>query len=435
MVLRSASALRALAALLLTLQRVEAQSIRQFRLVYSGDIRGAIFPVDATGAQARDANFESCSLFGGAARREAQLAAWRVDEPSDVIAVDGGSYFFGSGTSYYAFDTSASAHFFTRFGYDAASLRYLDLAACGDDKAAQWVDAVTDDTSIFVVSNFDATSPSPLSGRVASWRILEDEATGAIRAGFLGLMDDAFVDETTRNRLMDRVQSVAAAREELRREAEERGVCRGNADIDDGLLFPIIVLSDVALDAGLRDVLERVEGIDLAVTVADPDAKQASTEVTNWFGDSVVVATLGPGAPRNGRHLGSIVIDFDATRGIVENYAVEVVELTCHVANATGAADVAHAQALDVMLEYWGAMNATLGATVATLETGIAYDKAACRTTWCPIGSTVAGELCHHSSDSSRRCLPVRRQRLRRRRARHRRLARRLVAPRSDPVP
>lgn len=382
-----------------TMRPTQHGATKRFRLVYSGDIRGAVFPVDASGAQAKDANFESCSLYGGAARREAQIAAWRVDEPLDVIAVDGGSYFFGSGTSYYAFDTTASAQFFSRFGYDAASLRYLDLAAGGDETAAQWVDAVTDDTSIFVASNLDTSHPLPLNGRVAAWRILEEEATGTIRAGVLGLMDDAFVDEATRDRLLDRVQAVAAAREELRREAEGRGVCRGNSDIDEeeGLLFPIIVLSDVALDAGLRDVLERVEGIDLAVTVADPDAAQASTEVTNWFGDSVVVATLGPGSPRNGRHLGSIVVDFDGVRGVVENYAIDVVELTCHMANATQAADNAHAEALDIMLEYWVAMNATLGATVATLDAGIAYDEATCRTTWCPIGSTVAGEFCRRS--------------------------------------
>lgn len=360
------------------------------RLVFTGDIRGGIFPADQDNVQTPDDNFEACTVFGGAARREGYLALWRdmsAASSEDLIVLDGGSHFFGSGTAYYAFHLNASATFMNRAGYDAASLRYLDLSqATTEAVASRWLNAVD---VPFVLSNWNLTASQV---QVAPWYLLKDEASGLIRAGVLGLIDDHLVIEERRH-ILNRIQSLTAAREAMRRQVE----ASSRANKYRSSPFPIILLTDVPLDDGLREILEQVEGIDIALTSSYLDSQHAqldhailSTDFTNWFGDRVVVATLGGDAIQN-RRIGTLTFEFDDERGVVDSYNVEVVDLTCDiVANLTPAALSVYYDALSLMHTYWREMETLMNVPVAQLEEPVHWDPRLCRNAWCEMGNVVA---------------------------------------------
>lgn len=364
------------------------------RLVFTGDIRGGIFPADQNNVQIVDDDFEACAVFGGAARREAYVALWRdmsASASQDLIVLDGGSYFFGSGTTYYAFNVNASATFMNRFGYDVASLRYLDLTeATSEAAASRWLNAVD---VPFVLSNWNSTASRV---QVAPWYLLRHETTGEIRAGVMGLIDDHLVIEE-RQHVLSRIKSLTAAREAMRREVAAAASCADETHRSTS--FPIILLTDVSLDNGLREILEQVEGIDIALTSSYLDKQHAdiehhaglvSTEFSNWFGDRVVVATLGGDAIQN-RHIGTLTFEFDDERGVVESYDVEVVDLTCDiVADLTSVALDAYYDALSLMRSYWREMEELMSVPVAQLERPVRWDPQLCRHAWCEMGNVVA---------------------------------------------
>eukprot|EP00966_Prymnesium_polylepis_P303662 7014596-Prymnesium_polylepis.1 len=84
-------------------------------------IQGASFLVDRWGTKCSgDAlNATPCSCFGGAARRHAFLAGGRETTSLDVVTLDAGEHFSGSGLFFPALRGNASGAFFAATHYDA----------------------------------------------------------------------------------------------------------------------------------------------------------------------------------------------------------------------------------------------------------------------------------------------------------------------------
>ncbi|KAJ8602704.1 hypothetical protein CTAYLR_003794 [Chrysophaeum taylorii] len=145
-------------------------------LIVTSQVLGAAYPVDSSGTECAAETYLAtpCACFGGAARRAAFL------EDDDVVGIDMGGYFFGSGLFYETFEGGGSARLFKASGYAARGLNSRDFSV--DDSAlASHLNASGVPT---VASNFNATFlddvvvPFAVSGGVAVASLLDDDAGG-----------------------------------------------------------------------------------------------------------------------------------------------------------------------------------------------------------------------------------------------------------------
>ncbi len=104
----------------------------EIELLVTSEVRGRLFPIDATGRKCSlaevksDAAGDTCLCMGGASRRAAALAP--ASGP-DVVSIDTGDYFFGAGVSFSVFGPNASAGIFGITNYEASGVGHLDLSA------------------------------------------------------------------------------------------------------------------------------------------------------------------------------------------------------------------------------------------------------------------------------------------------------------------
>ncbi|KAJ8602476.1 hypothetical protein CTAYLR_001206 [Chrysophaeum taylorii] len=107
---------------------VRAEDVLSTTLVVTSRVNGAAYPVDAAGSECSVELFESspCSCFGGAARREAAVAA-TFTVANRTLALDMGGYFRGSGLFYEVNEGMASAQLFASAGYAVRGLTFRDF--------------------------------------------------------------------------------------------------------------------------------------------------------------------------------------------------------------------------------------------------------------------------------------------------------------------
>ena len=170
----------------------------QLNLLITRETRGAVYPVNRWGNQCSgpmppppppplspdEASGEappapplapSCSCTGGAARRRTLIgagaaaagAAENAITPSNVVSLDTGAFFSGSGKFFSAFGGNASSEFFAENAYDGYALTYRDFAA-GDGPTTlarylQRARSLQPALPKAVVTNFNSTAETVLS--------------------------------------------------------------------------------------------------------------------------------------------------------------------------------------------------------------------------------------------------------------------------------
>ena len=87
-----------LAAVLIAAAHLASGDPFRLRLLVSGDVRGAVFPVDSSGVTCgtRALHTTPCNCHGGAARR-ATAVTEALAQDNGTLLVDTGGYFYGSG--------------------------------------------------------------------------------------------------------------------------------------------------------------------------------------------------------------------------------------------------------------------------------------------------------------------------------------------------
>ena len=141
-------------------------------LLLTENVRGAAFPVNGWGSESGRADYadDPCSCDGGAARRAAVLQAAQT---ADVVSIDRGGHFFGSGSFFPAFAGDASSEMFATCSYEAYGLSYRDFAAFANSSSdgaaalASYLDrahALDATLPLPVVSNIDLEG-TPLESR------------------------------------------------------------------------------------------------------------------------------------------------------------------------------------------------------------------------------------------------------------------------------
>ena len=146
-------------------------------LLISGEVRGAVYPVDGWGTSCDSEAYAAdggCGCYGGAARRVAAF-----EGRGSAVALDAGAHFFGSGLFFHTFEGEAGAEFFASSGYDAWVLHYYDFSAAdaakgpGDETGGQWLAEAIDAARALdgalpapVATNLNVTG-DVLDGRVA----------------------------------------------------------------------------------------------------------------------------------------------------------------------------------------------------------------------------------------------------------------------------
>ena len=144
-------------------------------LLSTHDVRGSAFPVNGWGSECSASDYADtpCDCYGGAARRAGVLAA--ATHP-DVVSLDAGEHFFGSGSFFPAFGGVASAELFAACGYEAYGLRYRDFSAFANSSSdgAAALSAILDrmrahdpTLPLPVVSNLDVSGVPSLESRIA----------------------------------------------------------------------------------------------------------------------------------------------------------------------------------------------------------------------------------------------------------------------------
>ena len=129
------------------------------------EVRGAVYPVDRWGGQC-ESNVSQvsadCGCFGGASRRAAYIhegtSVLGGSEGHNVITLDTGAYFSGSGKFYPAFGGNASAAKFAAANYDTFGLAFRDLSVPGEAGLAAYlalVRSLNPSVSNPVVTNYD----------------------------------------------------------------------------------------------------------------------------------------------------------------------------------------------------------------------------------------------------------------------------------------
>eukprot|EP00966_Prymnesium_polylepis_P034306 796789-Prymnesium_polylepis.2 len=95
-------------------------------------VKSSVFPVNRWGTECskEDLIDKPCSCYGGAPRRKKFLAL--ASEGGDVVTLDLGEHFGGSGLFFPTFRGNITGSFFEEVGYDAVGLGYTDLASFKD---------------------------------------------------------------------------------------------------------------------------------------------------------------------------------------------------------------------------------------------------------------------------------------------------------------
>ena len=172
-------------------------------LLITRDVRGAAYPVTSSTSQCdpailqTDRNTGSCDCLGGAARRRAYLGTGTSTTAADVVSIDTGSYFSGSGTFYAAFNGTASATFFADAGYEAFGLTYRDFGAGGPEGLRDYLREVTAlDSSMPkpVVTNYDGTGDTVLGDLIDEYSIIS--LGGGHNLAVLSLADPTHLEGT-----------------------------------------------------------------------------------------------------------------------------------------------------------------------------------------------------------------------------------------------
>lgn len=94
-------------------------------LLVTREVRGLALPVSKWGMQC--SNLDTCDCKGGAHRRRAYIGPGTETDLPNVVAVDCGAYFWGSGSLFATFHGNASAELFADARYDGHSLTFRDF--------------------------------------------------------------------------------------------------------------------------------------------------------------------------------------------------------------------------------------------------------------------------------------------------------------------
>ena len=287
------------ATIVLAVALVAPAAAADFTVTFSvtREVRGAVYPIDSTNSQC--SSNDGCTCYGGAARRRTKLGSRTVGD--DVIVLDTGSYFTGSGTFFYAFEGDASAEFFADSGYDAYGLTYRDLGAGSNiTSLVKFLTKVSaDDTDLppATITNMNATAVTALGslGSLVQTYTLVDISVGKV--GVLSLTDPTHLDfpEYNDDLLQDYRRSLLIAVATLR-----------DLPTSSRPLVIVCMISGMpvsheeahaagshtaAATAKLHTLVDEVIGVDLYILGDFLVTSSAPYTRTNWAGKSVGIIT------------------------------------------------------------------------------------------------------------------------------------------------
>ena len=278
----------------------------EVQLVFTREVRGAAYPVNkySTQCKADDYAAQPCKCYGGAARR-----ASFIGQP-DVISIDTGSHFSGSGLFFPAFQGNGSGQLFASAGYNSWALTYRDLTAFAqlgstDGGAARlaeylaYVAALDPSLPPPVSTNINLTGTA-LEHRVAGHAIVP--LPGGRRLAFLSAfspLDLNAINPLLGARMSDIQQALqveVARLHALDGGAPELVVAAISAPQDSMSEAEVQAAGsrEAATDTFLQRLAEQVLGVDVFVIASDGLGKtELSTQTyTNWAGHQVLFLTL-----------------------------------------------------------------------------------------------------------------------------------------------
>ncbi|MAD24483.1 MAG: hypothetical protein CMO44_09965, partial [Verrucomicrobiales bacterium] len=302
------------------------------------EIRGAAAPTTSPTRSQQCAASSPCECFGGAARRRSYIGSGTTTDAGNVVALDTGAYFSGSGKFYSAFNGNASVEFFADSNYEAFGLTYRDFSAAGADGLAAYLTrarALNPSLPPATITNFNA-SGTALVEHVAPYQLIDLSAGRTLAV--LSLTDPTHLAVTSPDyakRLSSYWRALVGTLATLRR------LPQGAPDVIACIITAIPVsAADVAAagsttaaeTAALHRLVDEAVGVDVFLLgIGDAGANQAYIR-RNWAGDDVLIV------PARGLKYGTAIDNITASftdSGLLigASTAVNAIPLDCTAAN------------------------------------------------------------------------------------------------------